>query len=111
MEIVFVNSRLEKICNSAKKMKAEYGEETAKVLARRLVDLRAVATLEELDKLLGRCHPLSGPRAGQYALDLRGPKRLIFIPHDNPLPQLPSGGLNRSLVTSVCILEINIDYH
>ena len=29
---------------------------------------------------IGRCHQLTGDRAGQYAMDLEQPQRLIFIP-------------------------------
>ena len=36
--------------------------------------------------LPGRFHPLTGDRAGQFALDLDHPNRLILEPNHNPIP-------------------------
>jgi len=58
----------------------------------------------------GRCHALREDRAGQFALDLWGPYRLIFEPDNDPLPKKEDGGIDIAKVTSVRILEI-ADYH
>jgi proteic killer suppression protein len=58
----------------------------------------------------GRFHRLGANRAGQNALDLRGPARLIFEPDHDPLPELPAGGLDEAQVTAVRIVEV-VDYH
>lgn len=57
-----------------------------------------------------RRHMLSGDRAGQYAVDLVHPRRLIFEPNHDPIPRLPDGGVNLKEVTSITILEV-VDYH
>jgi proteic killer suppression protein len=55
---------------------------------------------------LGRPHPLTGDRAGQFSVDLDGPMRLLFEPAELPPPTLPSGGIDWQQVSSVRLLEI-----
>jgi len=87
-------------------MQRGYGQEMAKVLRRRLDDLKAARTLEEFRRLPGRCHELRGKRAGQLSLDLRGPYRLLFVPAHEPLPRKADGGLDWTQVTAVRIIEV-----
>lgn len=75
-------------------------------MQRRLDDLRAAANLEVMRTLPGRCHELTGDRAGQLSLDLDHPSRLIFIPANDPIPRKEDGGLDWSKVTEVKILAI-----
>lgn len=70
----------------------------------------AAPTLADLRGAPGRLHPLTGDRAGQYALDLRGATRLTFEPGNEPVPELPGGGIDESRVTAVVINEV-VDYH
>lgn len=72
--------------------------------------LRAAPTLAEVHGTPGRLHSLTGDRRGKYALDLRGPTRLVFEPEHDPLPELPEGGIDESNVTAVRIVEV-VDYH
>ncbi len=58
----------------------------------------------------GRPHPLKGDRAGEFALDLEGAKRLVFQPDNDPIPLLEDGSIDWSKVTAVCIVFIG-DYH
>jgi len=110
MDVVFVNRRLQKACNSAKEMAREWGSQMAKKLQQRLSELAAAGTLEDMRKLPGRCHELKADRKGQLALDLVHPKRLVFSPDHNPTPALPDGGLDWSKVSKIVILEV-VDYH
>lgn len=111
MNIVFPNARLAGEFNNIKQLTRQYGPDNARRIRRRLDDLRAAANLAEMHMLFGgRLHPLTGDLAGQYALDLRHPQRLIFEPADEPLPQKPDGGLDWSLVSAVRILRVE-DYH
>jgi proteic killer suppression protein len=92
-------------------MQREYGQVRAKILKRRLDDMRAAAVLEELrPPLPGRCHELTGDRKGELAIDLDHPFRLIFSVADIPLPLKTGGGLDWSKVTAIEITEIT-DYH
>lgn len=60
--------------------------------------------------LPGRCHELLADRAGQLALVIGQPYRLIFKPATLPTPKLASGGLDWDRVTFINILEV-VDYH
>lgn len=71
----------------------------------------AASTLEDMRLIpAARCHELSGKRAGQLAVDLDHPRRLVFRPNHDPVPTKPDGGLDWSAVTSIVIVEI-VDYH
>jgi plasmid maintenance system killer protein len=110
MDITFASGKMQKLCNSASKLKGEYGPRMAKVIQRRLADLQAALCLDDMRLLPGRCHELTGNLAGQLALDLVHPERLLFEPNHDPKPQRADGGLDWKLVTMITILAIG-DYH
>jgi proteic killer suppression protein len=102
---------MEKICNSKKEMRAKLGDRDAARLQQRLAEMAAVDCLEDLCKIPGaRCHELTADRRGQLAVDLVHPRRLIFQPAHNPLPEKPDGGLDRQRVARVIVIEI-VEYH
>jgi plasmid maintenance system killer protein len=111
MDITFSSKKMQKLCNSEKEMRSELGERGARVLQTRLTQIRAAASLDELRTLPGaRCHELSGDRKGELAVDLVHPKRLTFVPGNDPTPRKPDGGLDWKRVTQVEIVWIG-DYH
>lgn len=110
MEVTFSTAKLQKLCNSGSKLRGEYGTRMAELIQRRLADLAAVTTLEEMRLLPGRCHELRENLAGKLALDLVHPKRIVFEPSDNPQPLKEDGGLDWKRVTKVTIVGIG-DYH
>jgi len=110
MDIIFKSKKLEDFCNSHSAMQREYGAKLAKVLRRRLDDLRAAPNLQIMKVLPGRCHELTGARNGQLAVDLEHPKRLVFEPSHETLPVKKDGGLDWAGVTVIKIVEI-VDYH
>lgn len=76
---------------------------------RRMQELRAAQSLGDLLPPYsgpGRCHELTGNRAGQLSLDLDHPYRLVFEPAHESRPWRPEGGLDWSRVTSVRILGV-----
>lgn len=92
-------------------MQREYGQVRARILQRRLDDLRAATVLEDMrPPLPGRCHELTGNREGELAIDLDHPYRLVFCVADNPVPLKEDGGLDWKSVTAIQITEIT-DYH
>jgi proteic killer suppression protein len=101
---------LQKACSNNKLGTKRWGAEKWPVLRRRLAALAAAPTLKDMDGVPGNCHPLRGDRQGEFAVHLWGAYRLIFEPAHNPLPKLPDGGLDRSLVTDINIKEV-VDYH
>jgi len=110
MEIFFSDGKFKKICSEQRLLQKKYGVPGAKILRRRLDDLRAAPNLETMRKFPGGCHELEEDRAGQFAVDLDGPYRLIFEPADDPMPLKPDGGIDWSKVTCITILG-RVDYH
>ena len=111
MDIDFINHKLSKKLSEERKIDQEFGSVQAKKIKRRLSELRAVPNLAGLRSLPQvRCHELSNNRAGQLAVDLEHPSRLVFTPNHDPLPLLPTGGLDWTNVTKITINEI-VDYH
>lgn len=111
MDIVFSSEKLRKIFNSDSQLRRKYGDRQAKRLQQRLFELYAAATLADVSHLPPpRCHALTGDRAGQFAVDVIYPYRLIFEPAHNPIPCLANGSIDRAHVTAIRILEVE-DYH
>lgn len=110
IDIYWSDRKLQKLCSSDKEGKRTFGADQWKVLKRRIVSLEVAPTLADMVGVPGNCHQLSSDRAGQFALDLRGSYRLIFVPNHDPVPQLADGGINRALVTKIVITEV-VDYH
>jgi proteic killer suppression protein len=108
--ILFASERLRTTINSKKALRRMYGDAGAKAVARRMFDLRAAATLDDMYGLPGRCEELKGDRKGQFSLHLHAGFRLILEPADEPLPFKDDGGIDRSAVTAVRIVEV-VDYH
>ncbi|MUL37869.1 type II toxin-antitoxin system RelE/ParE family toxin [Gloeocapsopsis dulcis] len=110
MDIVFKDKKFEKECNNQRLLEKNYGQKRAKRIRRRLDDLLAADTLEDMTNIPGRCHELGENRWGQIALDLDHPYRLIFEPANEPIPTKLDGGIDRTKITAVRILGVE-DYH
>lgn len=110
MNIAYKNSRLKKQLSSATEIKKAFGS-LAVTLSRRLAQIEAADNLSVLQKLPGpNCHPLTGNRPGQWAVNLSGNYRLIFELAHDPLPLNEAGGVDTVLVTDICLIETT-DYH
>jgi len=110
VDIDFENRNLADDCNDFKRLIRKHNAQRAKLVRRRLDDLRAAPNLEAMRNLPGRCHELKGDRSGQLSLDLDGPYRLIFRPGHDPIPAKDDGGLDWAQVTAVVVLEV-VDTH
>ena len=110
MDISYANSKLEKLCNSEKKLRGEYGPRMAGLILQRLADLDAADDLEVTRLLPGRCHELTQNLKGCLAVDLVHPDRLAFRPNHNPIPKKKDGGLDWKKVTAIEVMGIG-DYH
>lgn len=108
MEITFKDKKLRKLCEVQKEAQKKLGAKCARKLRSRLADLIAVEVVTEL--VSGRPHPLKGDRAGEFALDLDGGKRLVFESANDPVPLNEDDSIDWSRVTSIRIVFIG-DYH
>jgi plasmid maintenance system killer protein len=110
LDITFASDRLKAQLNDSKAMQQRYGARGTTRLRQRLDDLRAASTLDFMRNMPGRCHELTGDRAGQLAMDVEGRYRLIFKPANDPVPRKDDGGLDWTKVTIIQILGVE-DYH
>ena len=108
MEITFDNRKYQELSEQQKLAQKELGKVGARRLRSRLADLAAAKSVRDL--VAGRPHPLKGDRAGQFALDLEGAKRLVFRPANDPVPYREDNSIDWSKVTSICVVFIG-DYH
>lgn len=109
MEVTISNRQLAKKLNSEREMVRAFGAECARKLGRRLAELQAAATLQDLAPPYSppaRCHELTGDRKGQLSVDVKHPYRLLFVPNHDPIPERPEGGLDWAGVTHILILEV-----
>ena len=106
MEIAFDPARLSKDFNDSKRLIRKHGDRRAKLIRRRLDELKAATTLADMRYLPGpRCHELRGNRAGQLSVDLDHPYRLLFTVAE-PIPLRDDGGLDWERVTQVVVIGV-----
>jgi len=110
VEITFDDNKLEKLANDYRKCQKVMGLQRAKLYNIRLGDLAKAETLEDVRNLPGKYHELKENRKGQWACDLDQPYRLIFEPHEHPIPTDAAGKYIWFEIKGVEIIEI-IDYH
>jgi plasmid maintenance system killer protein len=110
MDIIFRTEKKAREFDSTKALTGEHGAHRAKVIRRRLDDLKAAPNLEAMRNLPGHCHELHGDRARQLAMDLDGGWRLIFECATLPLPLKEDGGLDWKSVYLIKILSVE-NYH
>ncbi len=110
MEITFSKNKLEKLANDQKKCLKEFGTLRTKLFNQRLGDLLAAENLEDVRHLPGNYHELKSNRKGEWACSLDQPYRLIFKPHESPIPTDKDGKCIWVEIKGVEIIEIE-NYH
>ena len=74
-------------------------------------ELSASENLEILKTLpAANCHELKGDRKGEFAVDISGNYRIIFIPDHQPLPVKEDSSIDCIKITDIQILGTE-DYH
>jgi len=110
MEISFAYERFAREVNDSKVLQRRHGDRRAKLIRRRLDELHAAATLDDLRHLPGpRCHELHGDLSGQLTVDLDHPYRLLIEPSE-PVPRKADGGLDWRRVVAVVVIGV-VDTH
>jgi len=110
VKITFTDKKLEKLANDDRLLLKAFGKLRADKFKSRLTQLRFATTLEEVRNLPGHYHELSNKRKGQWACDLDQPYRLVFTPHENPIPTNEDGQYMWIEIKGVEVMEI-INYH
>ena len=105
MDIQFsCNKDNDLFCNF-KNLRRKHGEVRAKLIRRRLDELHAANSLQDMQRI-GRCHELSGDKKDILSIDLDGPYRLLFKPADDPIPRKQDGGMDWSGVQTIMIVGV-----
>lgn len=110
MDISFRDRKLEKYANKDREGLKKLGPKRHKAFKKRLDQLKASKTLEDVRHLPGNYHELKGNRKGQWACDLDQPYRLIFEPQEDPIPKDKDGKYVWVEIKGVEIIEVE-DYH
>lgn len=110
MNLAYKTNKWEKSLTDPRAIQKTYGT-MAKRVAQRMAQLNAAGNLAELMTYpAANCHPLTGDRSGEWAVDLSGNYRLIFEINHDPIPVKDDGAVDAILVTDIRILETT-DYH
>jgi len=110
MNIDYKNNKLKKQLSDASEIKKAFGVNAKRVSAR-MEDIRASPNLAVLMQIpAANCHPLTGDRVGEWAVDISANHRLIFVIANDPIPKTEDGGINSIFVTDIRIIETG-DYH
>ena len=110
MNVDFKSNKLKKILTNAREIQKEYGT-MAKKVSQRMEQLNASPNLAVLITIpSANCHPLTGNRKGEWAVDISGNYRLIFEINQDPIPTKNDGAVDTILVTDIRIIETT-DYH
>ena len=98
MLVKYKNKSIEKVCTNAREAVRKHGAEMADRIHQRIDEIEAADSVEMMIQYgIGRCHPLTGDRKDQYAVDLVHPYRLVLEKRGNQ-------------VQIAMIMEI-VDYH
>jgi plasmid maintenance system killer protein len=110
MEIHYKKNKLKKQLSNASEIKKAFGVNAKRVSAR-LDDIISSPNLAVLMQIpAANCHPLTGDRKGEWAVDISANFRLIFELANDPIPKKDDESINHILVTEICIIETT-DYH
>jgi len=110
MKIFFAKKHLEKMAKDIRLAQKELGQLQGNLYIRRLNELYAAKTLEDVRNLPGHYHELKGNRNGQWACNLLNPYRLIFKPIADPIPIDKDGKFIWREIKEIEIVEIT-NYH
>lgn len=110
MDLTYKTKTLQKYAEDAKFSVKKLGALRSKLYLRRIGDLMAAETLEDVRNIPGNFHDLKHNRKGQWACDLDQPYRLVFVPHEDPIPTSPDGNYIWLEIKGVEIIDID-NYH
>ena len=110
MNVSFRDKDLERCSQDDRFCVKKLGAKRAKLFMSRLIQLDTAECLEDVKKFSGHFHELVGTRKGQWTCDLDQPYRLIFEPHEDPIPTDGNGKYLWIEIKGVEVVEI-INYH
>lgn len=110
MEIGYRSNKIRKKLSTATEIKKAFGDNARRVAAR-LADIESSPNLAVLMKIpAANCHPLTGARKGEWAVNISPNHRLIFELDHDPVPRTADNAVDTILVTDIVIINTE-DYH
>ena len=110
MKISYKSNKLERSLTKVKEMQKAFGT-MAKKVNQRMKELSASANIEVLKTIpAANCHELKGNRKGQFAIDISGNYRLIFVPDHDPIPVKEDKSIDCIKITDIQVIGTE-DYH
>lgn len=98
LDIEYKNKSIEKVCTNAQEATKRHGARMAEKIHQRIDEISAADTVEDMIRFrIGRCHPLTENRSGEYAVDLVHPYRLVFTKKGDKV--------------QIAIIQEIVDYH
>lgn len=111
MNVDFKSNKLRKQLTTPSEIKKAFGV-NAKRVSQRMDDITAANNLQTLCNIpQANCHPLSGEKDGEWAVDISANHRILFVITNDPIPVNQDGGIDRMLITDIQIISAQIDYH
>lgn len=110
MDVTYKTKHLQKCAEDEKYSIKKLGPLRSEKYLTRIGDLCDAETLEDVRHLPGNYHELGANRKGQWGVSLDGANRLIFTPHESPIPTDPDGKYIWIEIKGVEIEEI-VNYH
>lgn len=107
LEISFRTKTLRTVCEIRGKAEREYGKGPASALRRRLADIRAAETVNDL--LVGQPRSSLGDGTGRMVVNLGNSHRLVFGPNHPGATGAGTVDLAWSKVRRVKVLNIEVD--
>jgi len=107
MEYFGTNSKMKKLLDNNAKLVKEFGKQRAQKIIKRLDEFQIANSLSEISHLPpARLHKLQGDRENQFAVDIDGKLRIVFVGYDED----DLFTTDKDKIVSLEILEI-VDYH
>ena len=110
MDVTYKNKHLQKCAENESYSVRKLGKLRSDLYLERIGNLISAECLEAVKFLPGNFHELTGNRKGQWACTLDNPYRLIFVPHEDPIPTDPYGRYIWLEIKGVEIIDID-NYH
>jgi plasmid maintenance system killer protein len=110
VKISFKSNKLARSLTEAKEIQKAFGV-MAKKVNQRMKEISASDNLEVLKTLpAANCHELKGDRKGEFAVDISGNYRIVFIPDHYPVPVKEDSSIDCIRITDIEIIGTE-DYH
>jgi len=105
LNFAFATKALRELCEDSEALNRAFGDDNAKLLMRRLADLRAAPSVSDI--LVGVLQEISCDGKPHIAIKLKPDFLITFCSNHKKNSKLPSGGVDWSKVSRIKITQIS----